>query len=86
MEKHRELLKEARSAEKALEVATYIDMGIQNHLKISGTVAYTASKQIANTSINSIQNSWNRHGSTTNNYMKPTICPNCGCAWSASNR
>ena len=61
-------------------------MGIQNQLKISGTAAYTVSNQIANTSINSIQKSWSRRRSTSNNFVKPTICPNCGYAWSASHR
>ena len=82
----RELLKETRSAKKALEVVTNIEMGIQKQLKISGTAAYTVSNQVANTSINSIQNSWKRLRSTSNNFLKPTICPDCGYPWSASHR
>ena len=82
----RDLMKESRTAKKALEVATNIEMGIQNQLKISGTAIYTVSNQIANTSIHSIQKSWNRPKSTTNNFKKPTICPNCRYAWSLSHR
>ena len=66
-EKQIELLKETRTAKKALELAINIEVGIQNQFKISGKGAYTVSNQIANPSINSIQNSWNRTKSTTNN-------------------
>ena len=59
-ELQRELLKETRSAKKALEVVINIEMGIQNKLMVSRTAAYTVSNQAANTSINSIQNSWKR--------------------------
>ena len=82
----RELLEKTRSATKALEVAINIEMGIQNQLKMSGTAAYAVSNQVANTSINSIQKSWSRRRSTSNNFVKPTVCPNCGYAWSASHR
>ena len=80
-----ELLKETKTAKKALELAINIEMGILHQLKILGTAAYTFSKQIANNSINSTQNSWNRPKSTTTNF-KPTICFNCGYAWLASHR
>ena len=53
----RELLKETKSAKKALEVAINIEMRTQKYMKISGTPAYTVSNQVANTSINSFQNS-----------------------------
>ena len=53
----RGLPKETRTAKKALEMAINTEMSIQNQLKISGTAAYTASNQAANTSINSVQNS-----------------------------
>ena len=43
-----ELLKETRTAKKALEPAVNIKMGIQSQLKISGTTAYTISNQLAN--------------------------------------
>ena len=83
----RELLKKTRTAKtkKPLELATNIKMGIQNKLKVLGTETFSVSNQITNTSINSIQNSWNRPKSTTNNY-RPTNCPNSGYAWSASHR
>ena len=44
----RDLLKEMRTAKKALELAINIEMGIQEQLKIAGTAAYTVSNQIAN--------------------------------------
>ena len=47
----RELLKETRSAKKALEVATNIETGIQNKLKMSGTVAHPTTNEVANMSI-----------------------------------
>ena len=50
-ETQRELLKETRTAKKALELAINIEMGNQSQLKISGTEVYTVSNQIANTSI-----------------------------------
>ena len=78
--------KKTRTVWKALELAMNIEMGIQNQLKISRTAAYTVSNQITNTSINSIQNSWNRPKSSTTNFTKPTICLDCGYAWSASHR
>ena len=40
----RELLKETRTAKKALEVAMNIEMGIQNQLKVSGTPTPTPQK------------------------------------------
>ena len=52
----RELLKETRSAKKSSEVAMNIGMGIQNQWKMSGTVAHPTTKDVANMSINSIQN------------------------------
>ena len=84
VENQRELLKETRSAKKALEVAMNIEMGIQNQLKMSGTVAYSTSNQIANISINIIQNACNRYQPSTSNFVKPTIPPNCGYGWSAT--
>ena len=67
---------------KTLELAINIEMGIQNQLKISGTAAITASNQIVNASIKSIQNSWNRPKQTIHNF-KPTIYPICRYAWSS---
>ena len=43
----RELLKETRTAKKALEVAMNIEMGIQNQLKISGTPTPTTTNEIS---------------------------------------
>ena len=80
-ELQRELLKETRSAKKALEVVINMEMRIQKNLMVSKTAGYTVSNQAANTSINSIQNSWKRPKSTSNNFLKPTICPNCGYGW-----
>ena len=71
---------------KALELAINIEIGIQNQLRISGTTAYTVQKQMANTSICSMQNSWKRPKSSTTNFNKPTTCPNCGYTWSATHR
>ena len=85
-EKQRRLLKETRTAKKALEPAINIEIGIQNQLRISGTTAYTVQKQMAITSIYSMQNSWKRPKSSTTNFNKPTICPNCGYTWSATHR
>ena len=82
----RELLKETRTAKKALEVAMNIEMGIQNQLKISGTTAQTSTNGITSTTVNNVQGSWNRSRPSTNQFVKPTICPNCGYGWSASHR
>ena len=73
-----ELLKETRSAKKALEVEINIEMGIQ--LKISTTADYNVLNQAANTSINDNQNSRNRPRPTSNTFVKLTIC---GYGWSA---
>ena len=82
----RELLKETRTAKKALEVAVNIEMGIQNQLKISGTTVHSTTNEITTTSVNNIQGSWNRSRPPTNQFVKPTICPNCGYGWSAAHR
>ena len=82
-EKQRELLKETRSAKKALAVAINIEMDIQNHLKLSRTAAHSISNQAANVSVNSVQNSGNRPRLSSNTFVKPSICPNCGYEWSA---
>ena len=82
----RELLKETRTAKKALEVAMNIEMGIQIQLKISGTATHQATNEITTSSINNIQGSWNRSRPSTSNLVKPTICPNCGYGWSAAHR
>ena len=71
-----ELLKETRTAKKALELAINIKMGIQNQLNESGASACSVSKKLANASVNSNQNSWNRPRTTTNKF-KPTVCPKC---------
>ena len=77
----RELLKETRTAKKALEVAMNIEMGIQNELKISGTTIHQTTNEITITSVINIQGSWNRSRPLTNQFVKPTICPNCGSGW-----
>ena len=82
----RELLKETRTAKKALEVAMNIEMGIQNQLKISGTPTPTTTNEISSQSINNVQRSWNRTRAPTNQFVKPTICPNCGYGWTPSHR
>ena len=83
----RELLKETRIAKKALEIAMNIEMGIQNQLKIiSGISAQTTTNEITSTTVNNVQGSWNRSRPLTNQFVKPTICPNCGYGWSASHR
>ena len=75
----RELLKEKRTAKKALEFAMNIEMGIQNQLIISGSPASTTTNEITSQTINNVQGSWNRSRASTNQIVKPTICPNCGC-------
>ena len=82
----RELLKETRTAKKALEVAMNIEMGIQNQLKISGTSIPNTTNEISSQSINSVQGSWNRTRAPTNQFVKPTICANCGYGWTPSHR
>ena len=82
----RELLKETRTAKKALEIAMNIEMGIQNQLKISGSPASTTTNEITSRTINNVQGSWNRSRASTNQFIKPTICPNCGYGWSPSHR
>ena len=82
----RELLKETRTAKKALEVAMNIEMGIQNQLKISGTTVHSTTNEITTTSVNNIQGSWNRSRPPMNQLVKSTICPNCGYGWSAAHR
>ena len=82
----RELLKETRTAKKALEIAMNIEMGIQNQLIISGSPASTTTKEITSQTINNVQGLWNRSRASTNQFVEPTICPNCGCGWSSSHR
>ena len=82
----KELLKETRTAKNALEVAMNIEIGIQNQLKISETATHQTTSEITIISINNLQGSWNRSGPSTNNLVKPTICPNCGYGWSAAHR
>ena len=82
----RELLKETRTAEKPLEIAMNIEMGIQNQLKISGSPASTTTNETTSQTINNVQGSWNRSRVSTNQFVKPTICPNCGYGWSPFHR
>ena len=82
----RELLKETRTPKKAVEIATNIEMGIQNQLKISGSPASTTTNEITSQTINNVQGSWNRSRASTNQFVKPTICPNCGYGWSPFHR
>ena len=81
-----ELLKETRTAKKALEVAMNIEMGIQNQLKKSGTSAQTTTNEITIASVNNVQGSWNRSRPSTSQLAKPTICPYCGYGWSIPHR
>ena len=80
----RELLKETREPKKALEIAISIEMGIQTQLKISGTATNNSTNEVH--SINNIQGSWNKKRPSTNQFVKPTICPNCGYGWTPSHR
>ena len=82
----RELLKETRTAKKALEIAMNIEMGIKNQLKIFGSPASTTTKEITSQMINNVQGSWNRSRASTNQFVKPTICPNSGYGWSPFHR
>ena len=61
-------------------------MGIQNQLKMSGTSAQTTTNENTSATVNNVQGSWNRSRPSTNNFVRPTICPNCGYGWSASHR
>ena len=61
-----------------------IEMEIQNQLKISGTAAQTTTNEITSTTVKNVQGSWNRSLPSTNQFAKPTICPNCGYGWSWS--
>ena len=81
-----ELLKETRTAKKALEIAMNIEMGMQNQLKISGSPASTTAIEITSQKINNVQGSWKRSRASTNQFVKPTICPNCGYGWSPFHR
>ena len=63
-----------------------IEMGIQNQLKISGTSIPNTTNEISSQSINSVQGSWNRTRAPKNQFVKPTICPNCGYGWKPSHR
>ena len=82
----RELLKETRTAKKAPKIAMSIEMGLQNQLRISGISAPTITNEITIESVNNVQGSWNRSRPSTNQFVKPTNCPNCGYGWSASHR
>ena len=82
----RELLKETRTAKHALEVTMNLEMGIQNQLKISGTSVLPTTNEITSASMNNIQGSWKRSRPSTSQFVKPTICPNCGYGWSAAHR
>ena len=82
----RELLKKTRTAKKALEVAMNVEIGIQKQLKISGTPTPITTKEILSQSINNVQGSWNRSRAPTNQFVKPTICTNCGYGWTPSHR
>ena len=57
-------------------------MGIQNQLKISGSPGSTSTNEITSQTINNVQGSWNRSRASTNQFVKPTICPICGYGWS----
>ena len=74
----RELLKEKKTAKKALEVAMIIETGKQNQFKIPGTAAQTSTNGITSSTVNNVQGSWNRSRPSTNQFVKPTISPNCG--------
>ena len=80
----RELLKGTREPKKALEVAISIEMGIQTQLKFSGTPTTNSTNEVH--SINNVQGSWNRKRPSTNQFVKPTICSNCGYGWTPSHR
>ena len=64
----------------------YIEMGIQNQLKISESAAQTSTNEIISTTVNNVQGSWNRSRPSTYQFIKPKICPNFGYEWSASHR
>ena len=42
--------------------------------------------EITSTTVKNVQGSWNRSRPSTNQFVKPSICPNCGYGWSASHR
>ena len=71
---------------KALEISMIIEMGLQNLLKISGISTQSTTNKITSATVNNVQGSWNRTRSSTNHFVKPTICSNCGYGWSQSHR
>ena len=80
------MLKETRTAKKALENAMNMEMGIQNQLKISGSPASTTTNEITSQTIINVQGSWNRSRASTSQFVKPTICSNCGYSCSPFQR
>ena len=42
--------------------------------------------EITSTTVNNVQGSWNRSLPSTNQFVKHSICPNCGYGWSALHR
>ena len=82
----RELLKETRIAKKAFQIAINIEGGVQNQLKISGYSAQKLTNEITSTTVNNVQGFWKRSRPSTNQFVKPLICPNCGYGWSTSHR
>ena len=56
----RKLLKETRTAKKALEISMNIEVGIQNQLKIYGISAQSTTNKITSATVNNVQGSWNR--------------------------
>ena len=62
------------------------EMCIQNQLRISGSTIHQTINEITTTSLNKVQGSWNRSRPSANQFVKPTICANCGYGWSAAHR
>ena len=66
----RKLLKETRTAKKALEIAMNVEMGIQSQIKIFGSPASTTTNEITSQTINNVQGSWNRSRASTNQFVQ----------------
>ena len=85
-ESQRELLKETKTAKKAIEVVMNIEMGIQNQLKISVASIHSTTNDITSAAVNNVQGSCKRSRPPNSQFVKPTTCPNCGYGWSAAHR
>ena len=69
----REILKETQNLKKALEIATNVEIGKQNQLKVLGTHAYTPSIRVANHPLRVFRNRGTIHGQTQTISSLPSV-------------